>query len=113
MIESDFIKAMQLLFPKGNPLREIADFVSKGDSIDKLTSLLFIKDRLESEYRLATFTQLHSPNNNCTQYLEDISSALSECNKRIVQLTNKVLQDEMQKKAFDNIREMRDRITLG
>lgn len=55
MTESDFIKAIQLLFPKGNPLREFADFVSKGNSIEKLTSLLFVKDRLESEYRLAAF----------------------------------------------------------
>lgn len=109
MTESDFIKAIQLLFPKGNPLREFADFVSKGDSIDKLTSLLFVKDRLESEYRLAAFAQLYSPNNNCTHYLEGISSALSECNNRIEQLTNKVLQDEMQKKVLDNIREMMNR----
>lgn len=34
MTESDFIKAIQLLFPKGNPLREFADFVSKGNSIE-------------------------------------------------------------------------------
>ena len=92
MTESDFIKAIQLLFPKGNPLREFADFVSKGNSIEKLTSLLFVKDRLESEYKLAAFAQLYSPNNNHTRYLEGISSALSECNNRIVQLTDKVLQ---------------------
>lgn len=109
MTESDFIKAIQLLFPNGNPLREFADFISKGDSIDKLTSLLLVKDRLESEYRLAAFAQLYTPNNSRAQYFKGISSALSECNNRIVQLTNKVLQDEMQKKALDNIREMMNR----
>lgn len=109
MTESDFIKAIQLLFPKGNPLREFADFVSKGNSIEKLTSLLFVKDRLESEHKLAAFAQLYSPNNNHTRYLEGISSALSECNNRIVQLTDKVLQDEMQKKVLDNIREIMNR----
>lgn len=55
MTESDFIKSIQLLFPKGNPLSEFTDFVSKGDRIDKLTSLLFVKDRLEPECRLAAF----------------------------------------------------------
>ena len=64
---------------------------------------------LESEYKLAAFAQLYSPNNNHTRYLEGISSALSECNNRIVQLTDKVLQDEMQKKALDNIREIMNR----
>lgn len=112
MIESDFIKAIQLLFPKGTPLRDVTDYVSKVDKIDQLTSLLLVKDRLESEYKLVAFAQLYSPNNNCTQYLEGISSALSECNKRIEQLTNKVLQDELQKKAFDNIREMMNRSGL-
>lgn len=109
MTESDFIKAIELLFPKGNPLREFADYVSKGASIDKLISLLLVKNRLESEYRLATFAQLYTPHNNCTQYLEGISSALYECNSRIEQLTNKVLNDEMQKKVLDNVREMMKR----
>lgn len=109
MIESDFIKAIQLLFPKGNPLRDVTDYVSKVDSIDKLTSLLLVKDRLESEYKLVAFVQLYSPNNNCAHYLDEILSALSECNKRIEQLTNKVLQDDMQKKTLDNIRDMRNR----
>lgn len=77
MTESDFIKAIQLLYPEGNPLREFADFVSKGNSIEKLTSLFFVKDRLEAEYRLAAVAQLYSPNNNRTHYFEGISSALS------------------------------------
>ena len=37
MIESDFIKAIQLLFPKGTPLRDVTDYVSKVDKIDQLT----------------------------------------------------------------------------
>lgn len=57
MTESDFIKAIGLLFPQGNPLRELADFVSKRDTLGKLTSLNFIKNRIESEYKLAAFTQ--------------------------------------------------------
>lgn len=80
MMESDLIKAIQLLFPKGNPLRNVTDYVSKVDSIDKLKSLLFIRDHFESEYRLAVIAQLYFSNNNCTQYLERITSALSECN---------------------------------
>lgn len=109
MTESDIIKAIQFLFPQGNPLRELADFVSKGDTIGKLTSLIFIKDRIESEYKLATFAQLYSPNNARTKYLEYLSSALSECNERIAELTNKAIQDETQKKALDNIREIMKR----
>lgn len=106
MAESDFIKAIQFLFPKGNPLREVADFVSKGDTLGKLTSLYFIKNRIESEYKLAAFAQLYSPNNTCAKYLEDLSSALSECNKCIAELANKAIHDEAQKKALDNIRVM-------
>ena len=74
MTESDFIKAIGLLFPKGNPLRELADFISKGDSIGKLTSLLLIKERIESEYRLVTFAQLYAPDNIRVLYLEDFRS---------------------------------------
>lgn len=55
MTESDFIKAVGLLFPKGNPLRELVDFVSMGDTLSKLTSLNFIKNRIESEYKMAAF----------------------------------------------------------
>ena len=106
MTQSNYIKAIGILFPQGNPLRELADFVSKGDTIGKLTSLNFIKDRIESEYKLAAFAQFYSPNNICAKYLEDLSSALSECNKRITELTNKAIQDEAQKKALDNIRDM-------
>lgn len=109
MTESDFIKAIQLLFPKGNPLRELADFVSKGDTIGQLTSLNFIKDRIESECKLAAFAQLYSPNNTRAKYLEDLSSALCECDKRIGELTNKAIQDESQKTVLDNIREMMKR----
>lgn len=109
MTESDFIKAIGFLFPKGNPLRELADFVSKGDTLNKFTSLNFIKDRIESEYKLAAFAQLYSPNNARGKYLEDLLSALSECNERISELTNKVIQDEAQKKALDNIWDMMNR----
>lgn len=109
MTESDFIKAIGLLFPQGNPLRELADFVSKGDTIGKLTSLNFIKNRIESEYKLAAFAQLYSPNNTRAKYLEDLSSALSECNKHIAEQTNKAILDEAQKKALDNIRDMMNR----
>mgnify|MGYP001637395102 CR=1 FL=1 len=109
MTESDFIKAIGFLFPKGNPLRELADFVSKRDTLGKLTSLNFIKNRIESEYKLAAFAQLYSPNNTRAKYLEDLSSALSECNNRIAELTNKAIQDEAQKKALDNIRDMMNR----
>ncbi len=35
MTESDFIKSIGLLFPQGNPLRELADFVSKVFSVKK------------------------------------------------------------------------------
>lgn len=106
MTESDLMKAIGFLFPKGNPLRELADFVSKGDTIGKLTSLNFIKNRIESEHKLAAFVQLYSPNNTCAKYLENLSYALSECNKRIAELTNKAIQDEAQKKVLDNIRDM-------
>lgn len=106
MTESDFIKAIGLLFPQGNPLRELADFVSKRDALGKLTSLNFIKNRIESGYKLAAFAQLYSPNNTRAKYLEDLSSALSECNKHITEQTNKAIQDEAQKKALDNIRDM-------
>lgn len=109
MTEFDFIKAIQFLFPQGNPLRELADFVSKGDVLGKLTSLYFIKNRIESEYKLAAFAQLYSPNKTCAKYLEDLSSALSECNKCIAELANKAMQDEAQKKALDNIRDMINR----
>lgn len=109
MTESDFIKAIGLLFPNGNPLRELADFVSMGDTLGKFMSLIFIKDRIESEYKLAAFAQFYSPNNTRAKYLEYLSSALSECNERIAELTNKANQDETQKKTFDNIREMMNR----
>lgn len=106
MTESNFIKAIGLLFPKDNSLRELADFVSKRDTLGKLTSLNFIKNRIESEYKLAASAQLYSPNNTCAKYLEDLSSALSECNKCIAELANKAIQDEAQKKVLDNIRDM-------
>lgn len=109
MTESDFIKAIGFLFPKGNPLRELVDFDSKGDTLGKLTSLNFIKNRIESEYKLAVFAQLYSPSNARAKYLEDISSALSECKKRIAELTNKAIQNEAQKKALDKIRDMMNR----
>ena len=47
------------------------------DLLDKLTSLNFIKNRIESEYKLAAFAQLYSPNNTRAKYLEVVATLLA------------------------------------
>ena len=44
MTESDLIKAIGFLFPKGNPLREFADFVSKGDTLNVIETAAMLYD---------------------------------------------------------------------
>lgn len=98
---SEFIKSVRLSCDKESPIRKFADAFSTADTLTKVSSLIALRDKLQSDYRWLMFIKQLYPTIDVSGDLRIKQEQLNYCEQSINQLGNDVMTDETQVTAAD------------
>ena len=98
---SEFIKSVRLSCDKESPIRKFADVVSTADTLTKVSSLIALRDKLQSDYRWLIFIKQLYPTIDVLGDLRIKHEQLNYCEQAINQLGDDVMTDETQVTAAD------------
>ena len=102
---ADYLKATQLVLPEYHPLRIIAEGVSKGLIEQILQSLIDLKDYWVSQYNYTVKISQRYPQCDFSTFINQAKNQVNECNKVIEEITQETINDELQIKASDKIKQ--------